>query len=95
MKKPGKLKIVHDAAAQTHGVSLNSLLISGPDLLQALLEIMMKFPEGQVALPGNITLMFPLTEMLTKRQTLRDLMKVFDYIPLLHRRRIFFKGFGS
>jgi hypothetical protein len=59
INKPGKLRIVHDAAAQSQGVSLNSLLLPGPDMLQSLLGILLRFREGQVALTGDIRKMFP------------------------------------
>lgn len=54
-----KLRVVHDAAAINQGVSLNSMLLPGPDLLQPLLHILFRFREGRVALTADIKEMFP------------------------------------
>ncbi|XP_061719997.1 uncharacterized protein LOC133527124 [Cydia pomonella] len=64
--KPNKLRTVHDAAAKSHGVSLNSLLLTGPDLLQPLLGILMRFREGAVALNADIREMFPQIKIIEK-----------------------------
>ncbi|XP_073960633.1 uncharacterized protein [Choristoneura fumiferana] len=56
--KPGKIRIVHDAAARTHGVCLNDFLLTGPDLLQSLLGVLMRFRQKPVAVAADIKDMF-------------------------------------
>lgn len=56
--KPGKIRMVWDAAAVVEGISLNSMLIQGPDLLQNLLSIIFRFREKQFAIVGDIREMF-------------------------------------
>ena len=57
-KKPGKVRRVCDAAAKFQGSSLNSHLLSGPDLLNNLVGIFMQFREEKEALSGDIEAMF-------------------------------------
>ena len=56
--KPGKIRIVFDASAEFHGTSLNKQLLTGPDLLQELPAILMRFREKAVAIAGDIDQMF-------------------------------------
>ncbi|XP_062715269.1 uncharacterized protein LOC115260558 [Aedes albopictus] len=56
--KPGKVRIVWDAAACAYGTSLNSALLKGPDLLCSLLTILLQFRERRIALTGDIREMF-------------------------------------
>ncbi|XP_062711977.1 uncharacterized protein LOC134289698 [Aedes albopictus] len=56
--KPGKVRIVWDAAASAHGTSLNSVLLKGPDMLCSLLAILLQFRERRIGLTGDIREMF-------------------------------------
>lgn len=56
--KPGKSRVVWDAAAKSHGVSLNSYLLKGPDLLANLPSVLFKFRQKSVAVTGDIEEMF-------------------------------------
>ena len=55
--KPGKVKRVCDAA-KFQGSSLNSHLLSCPDLMNNLVGIFMRFREDRIAISGDIEAMF-------------------------------------
>lgn len=57
-RKPGKVRLVWDAAARVGDVSLNSMLLVGPDLLTPLLKVMCGFRQRQYVAVGDVRHMF-------------------------------------
>ena len=56
--KPGKVRRVAKSAAKFNGQSLNSILITGPDLLNNLVGILLRFRENPVAILSDFEGMF-------------------------------------
>src|SRR4051794_38621668 len=57
--KPGKIRVVFDAAAKVHGVSLNDALLKGPDLLNPLPAVLWKFRKARIGFTGDVREFFP------------------------------------
>ena len=56
--KPGKVRIVFDAAAECEGTSLNKALLPGPDSTNNLVGVLLRFRQGNVALSADVEAMF-------------------------------------
>ena len=57
-KKPSKIRIFCDAAAKVNGVSLNTMLLKGPDLLNTLLGVLFKFRQKRIGFCADLKEMF-------------------------------------
>ncbi|XP_043238930.1 uncharacterized protein LOC122390257 [Amphibalanus amphitrite] len=56
--KPGKVRVVFDAAARCGGTSLNDNLITGPNNLNSLTGVLMRFRQGRVPIASDVKQMF-------------------------------------
>lgn len=57
-KKPDQIRGVFDSSANFGGIFLNSVLMSGPDIINSLLEILLRFRKDEVAVEADIEQMF-------------------------------------
>lgn len=57
-KKPGKIRVVFDSSDKFQGHSLNAALLGGPDLLNSLLGVLIRFRSDVVACMADIEQMF-------------------------------------
>ncbi|XP_057290844.1 uncharacterized protein LOC130613498 [Hydractinia symbiolongicarpus] len=56
--KPGKIRVVFDCGAEFDEVSINKMLMSGPDLTNPLVGVVMRFREELIAFMADIEKMF-------------------------------------
>jgi len=57
-KKPGKVRVVFDCAAKYKGVSLNDVLLQGPDMTNTLVGVLTRFRQERTAIISDIESMF-------------------------------------
>ena len=53
-QKPGKVRVVFDAAGKYKGKSFNKELFTGPDLLSSLVGVLLRFRNHKIALVGDM-----------------------------------------
>ena len=56
--KPDKVRIVYNCAAKSKGVSLNENLMKGPDLVNRLIGVLLRFRKERIAIVSDIEGMF-------------------------------------
>ena len=66
--KPGKVRRVLNGASKFHGTSLNKSLLVGPDLLQNLIFVLLRFRQHKYAVSADIEGMFLQVEVLARDQ---------------------------
>ena len=57
-KKPKKIRVVFDCSSQYKGESLNKYLLQGPDLMNKLIGVLIRFRQEIVAFTTDIEAMF-------------------------------------
>ena len=56
--KPRKIRVVFDLSAEFHGTSINKALLSGPNLTNQIVGVLLRFREEQIAVTGDIEAMY-------------------------------------
>ncbi|KAK7895612.1 hypothetical protein WMY93_020937 [Mugilogobius chulae] len=57
-QKPDQIRVVFDSSAECEGTSLNQVLLSGPDLNNSLLGVLLRFRKEPIALTADVQQMF-------------------------------------
>ncbi len=57
-KKPNQIRVVFDSSARHNGVSLNDVLLTGPDLNNTLVGVLIHFRKEAIAFTADIEQMF-------------------------------------
>ncbi|XP_071848188.1 uncharacterized protein [Apostichopus japonicus] len=57
-KKPGKLRVVFDCASNFKGKSLNDRCMQGPDMINKLLPVLLRFRQHSIAVQADIEAMY-------------------------------------
>ena len=94
--KPGKLRRAANAASKFRVESLNSNLLTGPDLLENLVGILLRFRKNPVAVFSDIKGMFMQIDVRQKNQSaLRFLRMIKNNIRLFQFTRLIFAATNS
>ena len=57
-QKPDKIRVVFDSSAQFSNISLNDVLMTGPDLNNTLIGVLLRFRKERIAITADIEQMF-------------------------------------
>ena len=75
-QKPNQIRVVFDSSAQCDGISLNEVLLSGPDLNNSLIGVLLRFRREPVAVTADIRQMF---YCFVVREDCRDFLRFLWY----------------
>ncbi|XP_076045077.1 uncharacterized protein LOC143027605 [Oratosquilla oratoria] len=75
-KKPDKIRVVFDSSAKSREFSLNDMLMSGPDMTNSILGILLRFRQEAVAVAADVEQMFYNFKVKTEQ---RDYLRFFWY----------------
>ena len=75
-KKPDQIRAVFDSSAECCGVSLNDVLLQGPDMMNSLLGVLLRFRREAVAAMADIQSMFHCFQV---RDDHRNFLRFFWY----------------
>ena len=67
--KPGKVRVVFNAAAKLRGTSLKKNLLQGPNTTNNITNVLLRFPQVQTALIAGIEAMFHQVRVAPKIKT--------------------------
>ena len=79
--KPEKFRIVYDCAAKHMGVSLNQVCLQGPDYMNNLLGVLLRFREGAFGAVGDIRTMFHQVKVASEDRSVLQFLWWKDGIP--------------
>lgn len=57
-KKPESIRVIFDSSAKYQDVSLNSVLLQGPDMLNSLIDILIRLRKEKIAITMDVQHMF-------------------------------------
>ncbi|XP_064461872.1 uncharacterized protein LOC135372079 [Ornithodoros turicata] len=76
-RKPGQIRVVFDSSAKFQGISLNDVLLSGPNLVNSLLGVLLRFRKEAFAVTADIQQMF---YCFVVREEHRDFLRFFWFL---------------
>ena len=98
-KKPDKIRVVFDCSSKYRGISLNQLLLQGPDMINNLLGVLLRFRLEEVAVMSDIECMFYQVKVTPDD---RDYLRFFwwptgnmDLVPVQYRMKVHLFGATS
>ena len=57
-QKPDKIRVVFDSNAQYHNILLNDVVLTGPDLNNSLIGVLLRYRKEKIAITADIEQMF-------------------------------------